>query len=332
MNNIHILPTEKPSRLHLGNSGLVLCDLNFGKNTINGQHIYITNSEEIKEGDWVYNIVSKTKFKATKQLINLINNPNVTLTTNKKIILTTDKDLIADGVQAIDEKFLEWYVKNPSCEGVEVTKGSFNLSPMEEMLENEYVPKGTFDTYKIIIPKEEPKQEIVGYKLKPSIDRMMVDGILKNAMPIWNDEDKSVYFIKGHIGGSLVAKMKELQVLDLWFTPIYENEEVKSDWVKEDHLEYYHKKGIMSDKPKQETTLEEAAEKAYRFEADPMMPDKTEHQDFLRIFKKGAKYQAERMYSEEDLKKAFFSGCQSERQIKPRIKCWEQWIEKFKKK
>jgi hypothetical protein len=50
--------------------------------------------------------------------------------------------------------------------------------------------------------------------------------------------------------------------------------------------------------PKQET-LEEAAEKGYRFEADPMMPDKREHQDFLRIFKKGAKWQSERMYSEE---------------------------------
>jgi len=37
-------------------------------------------------------------------------------------------------------------------------------------------------------------------------------------------------------------------------------------------------------------------------------------------------------YSEEDLKHAFFSGCQSERQFKPRIKCWEEWFEQFKKK
>jgi hypothetical protein len=104
--------------------------------------------------------------------------------------------------------------------------------------------------------QEEPKQEIVGYKLKPSIDRMMVDSILKNSMPIWNDEDKSVYFIRGHVAGSLVAKMKELQVLDLWFTPIYEDEEIKSDWVKENHLDYYYKEGVMANKPKQET-LEE---------------------------------------------------------------------------
>ena len=37
-------------------------------------------------------------------------------------------------------------------------------------------------------------------------------------------------------------------------------------------------------------------------------------------------------YSESDLKNAFFSGCQSERQIKPRIKCWEEWFEQNKKK
>ena len=94
--------------------------------------------------------------------------------------------------------------------------------------------------------KEEPEQEIVGYRLKPSISRNMVDGILNNAMPIWNNKDKSVYFIRGHVAGCLVAKMKELQVLDLWFTPIYETEEVKSDWVKQNHLDYYYKEGLMS--------------------------------------------------------------------------------------
>lgn len=101
------------------------------------------------------------------------------------------------------------------------------------------------------------KQKIVGYRLKPIVDRILVDTILKKPMPIWNDKDKSVYFIRGHIAGSLVAKMKELQVLDLWFTPIYENEEVKSDWVKEHHLEYYKKEGTMVDKVEQEKMYSE---------------------------------------------------------------------------
>jgi len=71
--------------------------------------------------------------------------------------------------------------------------------------------------------------------------------------------------------------------------------------------------------PKQET-LEEAAEKYWA--KQPYNED---------AFTEGAKWQAERMYSEEDIKSAFFSGCQSERQIKPRVKCWEEWFEQFKK-
>ena len=84
----------------------------------------------------------------------------------KKIILTTDVDLIKDGVQSIPDDFLEWFVKNSSCEEVEVGKiknykGNYfdcfhtqgqcdcGLSTCKQM----------FFTYKIIIPKEEPKQE-----------------------------------------------------------------------------------------------------------------------------------------------------------------------------
>ena len=50
------------------------------------------------------------------------------------------------------------------------------------------------------------------------------------------------------------------------------------------------------------------------------------------IFIDGANWMQERMYSEEDMKHAFLSGCQSERQIKQRVKCCEEFIEKFKKK
>lgn len=39
----------------------------------------------------------------------------------KKIILTTDQDLIKDGVQAIDDEFLEWFSsKNGNVNFVEV--------------------------------------------------------------------------------------------------------------------------------------------------------------------------------------------------------------------
>ena len=66
----------------------------------------------------------------------------------KKIILTTDQDLIKDGIQAIDDEFLEWFVKNPNCEVIKVNKLCYGAL------------SGFADAgYKIIIPKEEHKQE-----------------------------------------------------------------------------------------------------------------------------------------------------------------------------
>ena len=200
--------------------------------------------------------------------------------------------------------------------------------------------------------EEEPKQEIVGYRLKPHIDRIMVDGILKNAMPIWNDKDKgkSVYFIRGHVAGSLVAKMKELQVLDLWFTPIYEFEEVKNDWLKQNHLDYYYKEGIMNNESKQETleqidqnnpvtrgstalvykqeTLEEAKER--------YLDSPTPHSYRLAV-EFGAKWQQERMYSEEDMRKAFEVGFsigyeRDVHAINENNRICKEWFEQFKKK
>jgi hypothetical protein len=116
MKNIHLLPTDKPSRLWINN--LLQGKLELSKEVLVGsntaQHIYITSDEEIKEGDWVFDIeldrIEKCQYSGTFR-------------NWKKIILTTDQDLISDGVQAIDDKFLEWFVQNPSCESVEVQKG-----------------------------------------------------------------------------------------------------------------------------------------------------------------------------------------------------------------
>ena len=81
-------------------------------------------------------------------------------------------------------------------------------------------------------------------------------------------------------------------------------------------------------------TLEEVAESKYGTDMDSYRGGNVYdlNADSKRAFVKGAKWMQERMYSEEELKHAFFSGCQSERQIKPRIKCWEEWFEQFKKK
>jgi len=139
MKNIHVLPTDKPSRLRITSKDkLILSTIPVGSKG-ETQNIYITNDEEIKEGDWVY----LEKYKNVLQF-KLPSNKYF----YKKIILTTDQDLIKDGVQAIDDEFLKWFVNNPSCEEVEVEG---------------HIYKGQDETeYKIIIPKEEPKTAWVG--------------------------------------------------------------------------------------------------------------------------------------------------------------------------
>lgn len=56
----------------------------------------------------------------------------------KKIILTTDPQLIEQGIQAIDDEFLEWFIKNPNCEEVEVYElnGKLFAEPIMPKLES----------------------------------------------------------------------------------------------------------------------------------------------------------------------------------------------------
>jgi len=155
MKNIHVLPTDKPSRLYLFEKRLKLGDLTTNPKFLSAinQLIYIINSEEIKEGDWFIALDGTNDiYKADKIWLNIIKkNPNPL----QKIILTTDQDLIADGVQAIDNEFLEWFVQNPSCERVDVENKRF----FNGFLDPEYAsPKWKYK-YIITIPKEKTKQE-----------------------------------------------------------------------------------------------------------------------------------------------------------------------------
>jgi len=174
-----------------------------------------------------------------------------------KVILTTNKLLIKDGVQAIDDEFLEWFVKNPSCEEVEVVDNLkyFNVDELRERhlkgLPHLYSEK---IGYKIIIQKEEPKQELPKLGTKEFNDLA------------------SAYF-----GG----------------------------------------------KPKQET-LEEAAEKYAELSYY--------NRDDVNAFVNGAKWQAERMYSEKELFQIIAEILHT-----PALRdgSWEDisnWFEQFKKK
>ena len=153
MKNIHVLKTDKPSRLayyqeSTSYSKPILQLVSTTSSDYTYQHIYITSDEEIKEGD----IDSKVCiFKSGNGIITCLAGKGYgrvkTFGKYYEVILTTDPQLIADGVQVIPDEFLEWFVNNPSCEEVEVFSSKWYLAGEQK----EYL--------KIIIPKEEPKQD-----------------------------------------------------------------------------------------------------------------------------------------------------------------------------
>jgi len=185
--NIHVLPTDEPSRLYK-QTGVLLLDTisDISKDGIyRNQHIYITSDEEIKERDWTL------MFDSFGHLF-LCHKPQQYLGIEKghhlnkglrKIILTTDQELIKDGVKSIDDEFLEWFVKNPSCEEVEVLYDYFQVD------QNNPVFRGStalVKQHKIIIPKEEPKQETIQGKY------VIID--IRNMDFMKNEKDEINYY------------------------------------------------------------------------------------------------------------------------------------------
>ena len=283
MKNIHILPTDKPSRLYTNMQGVLSKDEL--KMRLKNYNIYITSDEEIKVEDWFLNTLNGTIDKCE----DIISQKNINLSSwLKKIILTTDQDLI--GVQPIDDEFLEWFVKNSSCEEVEAVSISRccgrcyvydDLCVADKCCDyhNEYgceICYGKRINYKIIIPKEESKQ----------VGQVTEKGIIDT---IGNCPNCGVEF---HIHKDITE-------------------------------------------PKQET-LEEAA---YRLSSEKFEP---KHIGFMLGVIEGSKWQAERMYSEEEvillLQKAVThqdngeTGSLVTAQGKIRTANFYSWFEKYKKK
>ena len=260
MKNIYLIETNKSSfgkYLVINKEGkLCVWDTNVmgSQTTLPAQHIYITSDEKPRQREW--SLYLGDEFK--------------------KIILTTDQDLIKDGVQAIDDEFLEWFVKNPSCEKVEVR---YTVD---------------FNSKAVIIPKEEP---------------MSYEDFRKNApndLIIKFDTDCSSYSEDGNSDNYFYANCK-----------------------------YWESK--LKEEPKQET-LEEAAEN-YLLSVNTKVHKDLERDGYLKIgFIEGAKYQAERMYSEEDMKKCWNTAYidalaldeETYKTYKPLF--FEDFIKQFKKK
>ena len=157
MKNLHLLPTEKPSRVvkiynDVNRETFTLkLDVEVNDSFKEYVNIYITSDEEIKD-------VRPHKGKWHLEKENILNKfPDylTDLSECKLVIMTTGQDLINDGVQAIDDEFLEWFVKNPSCEYIEVIP----LRKSSGWYDEKEIWHWDFLAYKIVIPKEEHKQE-----------------------------------------------------------------------------------------------------------------------------------------------------------------------------
>ena len=142
MKNIHLLPTTKEQHSIIQkHTGLLLVQTPGKHYSGKKLNLYITNDEEIKVGDWFISLYSNSIQKELKLDCTLNKDAY------KKIILTTDQSL--DGVQAIDDEFLEWFVKNPTCEEVVVNELRFFNPDTNE---------SAHCKWELDIPSEEPKQ------------------------------------------------------------------------------------------------------------------------------------------------------------------------------
>ena len=161
MKNVHLLQTEVyPAKLQL--------DRDYGTLTIfdepcvsNGQdfvgaNLYITSNEEIQIDEWCFEIYNRESTAVAPRFIDENNNTwwlrqiNMSVSADdancKKIILTTDVRLIKDGVQAIDDEFLDWFIKNQKREIPIITTTVNN--------ESRYTTNIGFESW-----RKEPKQE-----------------------------------------------------------------------------------------------------------------------------------------------------------------------------
>jgi hypothetical protein len=296
MKNIHLLPTDKPSRLYYKDDNYKLAnrtiaiDWYISSAGYKPTNIYTTSDEEIKDEDYCVHTnqssiikIGEGEGKLMKEHLYL-----------KKIILTTDQDLIADGVQAIDDKFLEWFVKNPSCEEVKI-------------INNETGNYREFDStpnllYKIIIPQEEPKQYPIGGYAPGYYSCTCV-----TCKKEFTGDKRAVQCEPCAIQ---MTKEEPKQLTDLEIAVKLEE--------------------IQREEPKQET-LEEAAKKT----TNKYINEREKQTAYLE-FIEGHKWTVKRMYSEEEVKNIAIQYFSHYYNISGRGRLMVEhdlkWFEQFKKK
>jgi hypothetical protein len=287
--NIHILPTDKPSKLFVFmNKLMVIGKVSTDDGNAN-RHIYITSDGEIKEGDWCYylnnagggNIVCQA-YKHPKDERMLFDDGNRNRKIGegitpidgdcKKIVLTTDSILIKDGIQEIPMDFLEWLVHNPSCERVELKIIDFEYDLDSG---NSYIDY--YLVYKIIIPREE-----------------------SDAHSFCETPDSKCTMNYCDENG---CQNRVRYLVDPIEQPKQEYNPNLCDMM-------FETTSLIDEKETQET-IEEVAERLFPiFQRSTPFGSKypwTPHKE-REAFKRGAKWKADRMFSEEDMREAIRFG------------------------
>jgi hypothetical protein len=295
MKNIFLLPTDKPSRLakHSSGSFHIVANKSHKKGLYNmtNQNIYITSSEEIKYNDYYLG-----EDGLIYCLVTTVNS------NGKKIILTTDQELIKDGVQSIEEDFLQWFVKNPSCE--EVVVKSQHIDEFGNYIDDCFHSKTDSYVYKIIISKEEIKQEPNFYeKLKEHFENTPREKILED----WNksaDLDKVGPTVDEFLKNSDEERLKE------------NGEKWSLNSAKEFALSYFKKSDEVSSKGMFTyelllRILEAGIECGYKF---------------------GIKRQDERMFTYDELRRIAYNAYCLGQLEEPTENKYNLWIQQFKKK
>jgi hypothetical protein len=307
MKNIHLISTDKPSRLWINN--LLQGKLELHKEVLIGnntaQNIYITsnNHNDISDeginhvaGSWV---LDTTRNKVYKTSVNIISGDDI-----QKIILTDNADLIKDSVQAIPDEFLQWFVKNPSCEEVDVMTDAFTVKEMSML------PLGTRNLkYKIIIPQEKPKQLFTDYPITELGDEEFKESPIRECELLSYDDNKYCYVkvegIEKEIKRCYIYPQKG-RCGEIDCVSIDEIKELLKEEPKQETVEESMEKNGYHDKPSDDL-WREGVEFGAKFQAKKMglMEIELNHtKTLLASCEKALEerdLQAKQMYSEEDI-------------------------------
>ena len=175
--------------------------------TISSQNVYITSGDVLKDGEYGLSKLNEViKFHSGYDSRYYM-----------KIVMTTDMELIKDGVQEIEDKFLDWFLLNPTCEQVEIDFKYENCIPIlnadgnkvlrikipshsenlayttkmgvevsDEMVRSTMVPKDKFDN-----ALDSFKDSLIK-KYEPTLSEKLEKIVSKEPSKFWAESDERV--------------------------------------------------------------------------------------------------------------------------------------------